>query len=171
MIFDDLTILHGLSDETREMLKAASLLHDIGWSIPTMPHHKASRDIILKDTAMRLSSNERMIIAMIVRYHRKSHPKPSHAIYKELCINDQMIVSWCAGIVRIADALDRAHQKQVKTVHCIVSPEDILISCTCTVTLHIDETVFSERASCWRNLPIAGFVLYATEKSKNCRIS
>ena len=76
--------LHALPAYARDLLKAAALLHDIGWSVPGKPHHKASRDIILKDTKMNLSSVERKIIAMIVRYHRRSTPRSDHAIYYEL---------------------------------------------------------------------------------------
>ena len=146
MLFDDLHPLHHLAPDTRDFLKAAALLHDIGWSVPDKPHHKASRDIILSDRAMNLTTRERMIIALTARYHRKSHPRPEHAVFKELSEGDQEIVSWCSGILRVADVLDRAHQNQVREIHCSISSDDIVLFCTCKAPLFHDSSVFAEKS-------------------------
>jgi exopolyphosphatase/guanosine-5'-triphosphate,3'-diphosphate pyrophosphatase len=146
MLFDDLRPLHHLPPDTRDLLKAAALLHDIGWSRADKPHHKASRDIILNDTTMNLTSRERKIIALIARYHRKSHPRPDHAVFKELCEDDKQIVSWCSGILRVADVLDRAHQNLVREIHCFITSEEIVISCTCKTPLYQDSPVFAEKS-------------------------
>jgi exopolyphosphatase/guanosine-5'-triphosphate,3'-diphosphate pyrophosphatase len=146
MMFDDLTPLHMLPSDVRYLLQAAALLHDIGWSVPGTPHHKASRDIILHDTKMNLSGKERMIIALIARYHRKSLPRTRHAVFRELNGDAQHVVCWCSGILRIADALDRAHQNQVRTVTCTITATEIILSCSCISPLCIDAFVFTEKS-------------------------
>jgi exopolyphosphatase/guanosine-5'-triphosphate,3'-diphosphate pyrophosphatase len=146
MLFDGLSPLHHLARDTRDLLRAAALLHDIGWSVPDKPHHKASRDIILNDTKMNLTTRERKIIALIARYHRKSHPRPDHAVFNELCGDDQQIVSWCCGILRVADVLDRAHQNLVSQIDCSISSDEIVLSCTCRAPLFNDSSIFAEKS-------------------------
>ncbi|HOJ96073.1 MAG TPA: HD domain-containing protein [Methanospirillum sp.] len=146
MMFDGLSPLHRLPSDVRDLLQAAALLHDIGWSVPDTPHHKASRDIILKDTRMNLSGKERMMIALIARYHRKSLPRAGHAVFRELNGEAQHVVCWSSGILRIADALDRAHQNQVRTVTCTITATEIILSCSCISPLRIDSFVFTEKS-------------------------
>ena len=128
LLYDNLQNLHGLSPEARDLLKAGALLHDIGWSVLEKPHHKASRDLILEDTQIPFKNRERKIVALITRYHRKTIPKPDHALYSELNPGEQEYVRFCSGILRIADALDRSHQSSVKQVECTVTDDEILIT-------------------------------------------
>lgn len=145
-IYSELETLHALPHYACDFLKAAALLHDIGWSMPGKPHHKASKDIILKDTKMNLLPTERKIIALIARYHRKSLPKPDHAIYNKLDNKDKDIVSWCSGILRVADVLDRAHQELVSDISCTITLEDLILFCTCKAPLIHDSLLFQEKS-------------------------
>ena len=146
ILYSELEVLHALPAYARDLLKAAALLHDIGWSVPGKPHHKASRDIILKDTKMNLSSVERKIIAMIERYHRRSTPRSDHAVYNELDDLAKTLVLWCSGILRVADALDRAHQELVICISCTITHEEILLSCNCKSPIHHDLLQFKEKS-------------------------
>lgn len=151
-LFDCLKMLHELDKKARDMLRAGALLHDIGWSVPGKPHHKASRDKILSDQSIPFKQEERKIVALIARYHRKSLPHPDHAYYRTLDPGEQRIVQYCAGILRVADMLDRSHQAVVRTVHCDITQDSILITCTCAAPMYLDKAVFSEKCSLLENL-------------------
>ncbi len=56
------------------------------------------------------------IIAQTARYHRKSLPDPSHEEFMALEEADRRIVSMLAGLLRIADGLDRQHLAKVAAV-------------------------------------------------------
>jgi len=66
------------------------------------------------------------IIALIARYHRKSPPKPKHIEFNNIPLEDQSTVKKLAGILRIADGLDRSHQGIVDDVSCEIQ-NDLVI--------------------------------------------
>ena len=108
--------LHGLGEYELKILCAAALLHDIGHTIDVIGHHKHSRDLIMKTELSSFSIREQRIVACVARYHRKAHPKPSHAVYEDLKKADQKLVQKLAGILRIADGLDRCHNATCKSI-------------------------------------------------------
>ena len=59
----------------RELLWAASMLHDVGMTISYDDHHKHSRYLIVSAELPGFDPRERALIAQISRYHRKGAPK------------------------------------------------------------------------------------------------
>lgn len=115
-IFDQLQPLHGLGPADRRLLKGAALLHDIGQMIAFSGHHKHSYYLIMHSDLPGLAESEKQMLALVARYHRKSAPKPSHEGYGQLAKPDQKRVKLLAGILRLADALDREQQSLVREV-------------------------------------------------------
>jgi exopolyphosphatase / guanosine-5'-triphosphate,3'-diphosphate pyrophosphatase len=113
-IFDALKDKFKLTDKEKEYLEAASILHDIGYHISHSKHHKHSYYLIRNAEMLGFNDREIEIIANIARYHRKSHPKPSHYTYNKLDDADKKTVKLLAGILRIADGLDRSHKALIK---------------------------------------------------------
>jgi exopolyphosphatase/guanosine-5'-triphosphate,3'-diphosphate pyrophosphatase len=64
------------------------------------------------------SERERAVIANIARYHKGSQPKSHHPNYAALSGADRMTVARLAGILRLADAMDRRHDNRVKDLLC-----------------------------------------------------
>ena len=108
-LFDVLRDIHGLGAPERRLLATAALLHDTGWSTRPDAHHKGSRDIIMKTKLPGFPVRERRILACLARYHRGTHPKPSHKVYSDLDRGARDLVGRLAAILRIADGLDRTH--------------------------------------------------------------
>ena len=117
-LFDQLSGFHGLGSAERDWLEAAALLHDVGWSIARdgKGHHKESARLISSAVWSALEVREVAIIAQTARYHRKSLPDLSHEEFVALDEGDRQIVNRLAGILRIADGLDRQHLAKVATV-------------------------------------------------------
>lgn len=115
-IFDQMIKKIAIDPKTREYLEAAALLHDIGYHIAHNNHHRHSQYIIRNSELLGFNEREINIIANVARYHRKSHPKNKHKEFAELNEKDQLLVMQLAGILRIADALDRTHKKLIKGV-------------------------------------------------------
>ncbi len=126
-IFDATKPLHNLSNIEREYLQAASLLHDIGYHIAHNQHHKHSFYIIRNSELLGFNDREINIIANIARYHRKSHPKSNHKDFSTLSEKSQKIVKILAGILRVADALDRTHQRNTKKLNLKIFDKRILL--------------------------------------------
>ena len=116
-IFDALASSAHLTRHQRLLLSAAALLHDVGYHIAHESHHKHSFYLIENSELTGFSESERAVIANIARYHKGSLPKNQHPNYAELSSADQLTVSRLAGILRLADALDRRHDNRVNDVH------------------------------------------------------
>jgi putative phosphoesterase len=129
ILFDELRPLHHLGDDDRFFLQCAGLLHDIGWMSGQRGHHKVSMRLILDSKKLPLTDKQRIMIALIARYHRKTLPKATHPIYSQLPKKDRQRVKILAGILRIADGLDRTHADVIQSLRCEPGPNDILVEC------------------------------------------
>ena len=126
-LFDELKTLHGLGERERLLLQSASLLHDIGWIRGRLKHHKTSRDIILKSFQLPLNEEERIIVAMVARYHRQNLPRKSHKYFCDLNSQMQERLRKLAAFLRLADGLDRSHMSYIEDLHCEIGDQKILV--------------------------------------------
>ena len=112
-IFDTMASNYNLTRHQRLLLSAAALLHDVGYHIAHEAHHKHSYYLIEHSELTGFSEAERAVIANIARYHKGSGPKDRHPNFAALDQIDRDTVSKLAGILRLADALDRRHDGRV----------------------------------------------------------
>lgn len=118
LLFDEINAkLRVLPSNSRKMLKAAALLHDIGYSISEKGHNKYSQKLILKEGLQDFSKEETEIISCIARYHRGSLPdKNEHEIYKTLDKNKRKIVKCLGGILKLADGLENRQIGKIQSI-------------------------------------------------------
>ena len=121
--------MHGCGKQTRRLLAAAALLHDIGWSVSDISHHKAGMAFIAEDRTLPFSPRERVLAALAVRYHRGPLPRKRHQLYCGLSGEERRTVCLIAGIIRVADGLDRSHAGVVQKVRVKVASGTLMISC------------------------------------------
>lgn len=129
LLFHQFAGLHQMPGEALSILKSASLLHDIGWSVSGTPHHKASMQLILADTSIPCTPRERTLMALIARYHRKASPSLDHSRFARLTPEDQHLVCWSAALLRVADGLDAAHRSLVRHIDGTITDQEIVIRC------------------------------------------
>lgn len=112
-LFDELRPEHKLGKRELDYLAAGSLLHDVGWATATeeRPHHKESARRIREHSWQNLTPKEREFVALVARYHRKSQPSSRHQRYLNLESSRREPLRWLAGILRVADAMDRSHRQ------------------------------------------------------------
>lgn len=95
------------------LLEYGAYLHDIGVIFEKRQgrgHHKIGRDLILENKVSILDETDNLIVANIVRYHRKSLPDANkHKFYKMLNDEGRKKTDLFASIVRFCDALDYNH--------------------------------------------------------------
>jgi exopolyphosphatase/guanosine-5'-triphosphate,3'-diphosphate pyrophosphatase len=115
-MFDELARLglHPGDPRERELLWAASMLHDIGMSVDYDDHHKHSRYLILNAGLPGFSPVEVAIIAQAARYHRKGLPEPGPlgALFGE---GDAERLDRCAVLLRLAEDLERSRDQLVRS--------------------------------------------------------
>ncbi|MBN1142592.1 MAG: Ppx/GppA family phosphatase [Deltaproteobacteria bacterium] len=118
-LFDAIPAARGLGSAARRMLEAAALLHDIGYVVSYVKHHKHSSHLIRHAELFDFSPREREIIANLARYHRKTLPRKKHQDYSRLSAEDQELVCKLGGILRLADGLDRRRSCLVRDLSCV----------------------------------------------------
>lgn len=119
------------TDETRELLEAAALLHDIGYLVNYKQHHKHSYHLVVHSELEGFTHRELEIVANVCRYHRRSCPKMSHQPYARLSGKDREIVRALAGILRVADGLDRTHTQSVTGVRVKLIADRVIFFIDC----------------------------------------
>ncbi|HEY1450510.1 MAG TPA: Ppx/GppA phosphatase family protein [Solirubrobacteraceae bacterium] len=114
-MFDELARLglHEGDARERELLWAASILHDVGMSVDYDDHHKHSRYLILNAGLPGFTPVEVAIIAQAARYHRKGMPDPGplRALFGE---GDAARLDRCAVLLRLAEDLERSRDQLVR---------------------------------------------------------
>jgi exopolyphosphatase/guanosine-5'-triphosphate,3'-diphosphate pyrophosphatase len=96
----------------RELLWAASMLHDVGMTISYDDHHKHSRYLIESAELPGFDPRERALIAQMTRYHRKGVPKLGE-LATVTHADDEALLDRCAVILRLAEHLERGRDQSV----------------------------------------------------------
>jgi len=125
--FDGLQPLHQLGPSHRLLLESAGLLHDIGKFINFSGHHKHSHYIVEASPLVGLTLRERKVVAAITRYHRKSPPNLQHEFYRQLSVEDRLLVTRLSAILRMAEALDAEHGGLVDNLSVRIGKSKVLL--------------------------------------------
>ena len=96
-----------LDHDSRAVLQAAALMHDVGKAKGPKNHEKNSYRMI-RGLARPLgwSARELELAAVVARYHRGALPRPRGKTMQLLELSDRRIAMELAGILRLANALD-----------------------------------------------------------------
>ena len=126
-IFEGTFALHQYGQQERVYLEIAAILHDIGRFISPANHHKHSMYLIQNIELVGLTHAEQRLISLICRYHHRGLPSLKHTDYGALSEEKQKLVNSLAGILRIADALDRDHQASVRAITVHYDAEKVIL--------------------------------------------
>jgi exopolyphosphatase/guanosine-5'-triphosphate,3'-diphosphate pyrophosphatase len=108
-LFDGLHEVHGFEPAERDVLFAAAVLHDVGRAITESGHHKHGAYVVRNAGLPGWRPDEVSLIADLVRYHRKSLPKATHAEWIAASAETRNRILGLGALLRLADGLDRRH--------------------------------------------------------------
>jgi exopolyphosphatase/guanosine-5'-triphosphate,3'-diphosphate pyrophosphatase len=126
-LFDQLQQVHQMDDTARELLQNACLIYDVGLFVNFQDYHKHSSYLILNGRLRGFNNEERIMLALLARYHRKAGPKKKHDVFMKLQDKERGLVSGLAGILRIAVGLDKTKNQWVERVGCTIENETLSI--------------------------------------------
>ncbi len=126
-LFETLHALHQLPPAAGKLLEAAAFLHDIGHFVSGIGHHKHSAYLVANSDLPGFTNKERLTIAALCRFHRKSMPQPRHSQFQALDADSKRLVTYLEPLLRIADALDRGHEQKVRNVATAVKDGTISV--------------------------------------------
>ena len=100
-------IAQNAEHDSRAVLHAAALLHDVGKAKGDKAHHKDSFKMVRNLTPpLGWSARELQLAAVIARYHRGALPRPRKKSVQLLELPDRRVVLQLAGVLRLANSLD-----------------------------------------------------------------
>lgn len=151
-IFDELQDEHRLGRRDRLLLQVACYLHDIGMFVSNRAHHKHSHYLILQSEIFGLRRDEVEKVAVIARYHRRSMPKESHIEYKSMPRDTRIAVSKLAGILRVADAMDRGHWQQISNFTVERHERELVIYVSGVADLALERRAVAEKGDLFEEM-------------------
>ncbi len=116
MLFEGLRLLHKLPLSRGRQLEAAAYLYNIGHFVNESKHHKHSLYLVANSDLPGFTDSERLVIANLCRYHRKSMPQPSHETFQMLDPEERRAVMMLAPLLRLAVALDQSQEQRVEHI-------------------------------------------------------
>jgi exopolyphosphatase / guanosine-5'-triphosphate,3'-diphosphate pyrophosphatase len=112
-LFESLQPMHRLPPALGKLLEAAAYLHDVGHYVSDTGHHKHSHYLVANSDLPGFTDAERLMIALLCRYHRKSMPTPRHSPFQAVDADARRAITLLTPLLRIADSLDRSHEQRV----------------------------------------------------------
>ena len=136
-------------DAYRDVLEAAALMHDVGLHKANKGHHKISaREIRKVAPPLGWTASEIRLAALVARYHRGALPRVKQKRFAALSSSRQRLVQFLAGILRLACACDRDHEKPIR--HLSLAGDPALL--TIKAKGYIEATPLAEHLAAARYL-------------------
>jgi len=108
---------NGSSQEARASLYAAALLHDVGKVKGNKGHHKESMELIQKHgTPLGWKPETMQRAAAVARFHCGALPTRGHKALRDMLPPEQKTTIQLAAVLRLANALDAAHDGHIRKV-------------------------------------------------------
>lgn len=126
-LFGALHPLHQLPATAGKLLEAAAYLCDTGHYVSDMAHHKHSFYLVANSDLPAFTNEERLTVALLCRFHRKSMPQARHSFFQDLTANVKKLVLWLVPILRLADGLDRSHDQRVESAKVEITDKVVTI--------------------------------------------
>ncbi len=114
-LFMQLAPLHGYGRPERELLDAATLLHDVGTIISYYEHHKHTQTLVINSGLAGFTPREQALVALLARYHRRGKPK-AREFESLLDKDDERLLEQLGAIIRLAEFLERGRNANVDDV-------------------------------------------------------
>lgn len=146
LLFDTLRDEIGLPDRARILLEVGSVLHDIGMFIRIGEHQHHSNYIISNSEIFGLRKFENTIIAQIAKFHRGSLKPQDDEQFLMLPREDRMTILKLTAILRIADALDRAHQQKFRDIKILKQNDSVHLISQSNHNIVLEKQALGEKA-------------------------
>lgn len=117
-IHDSLALSGLLTDaknNSRELLMAAATVHEVGRFAGNKNHHKSTEQMVSRlDHVVGWTRRDIVTMASVARYHRGALPQVGRL--RDIPVAQRKMITFLAGILRLANALDGDHNGQIKNI-------------------------------------------------------
>lgn len=151
-LLEQTTDLHGLTLRECELIETAAHLHDIGRALSLDGHHRHSAYLVEHADLRGLSPDDLAMVLSLIRSHRGGPPKISYPPFRAMSADERRKARVMAGMLQLADALDRPRDGSVERVLVADTGDTLLIRT-------IGRTIDPDREAMWRRIEYAETVL------------
>jgi len=116
-LFSQLADIHQLNARDLLLLQVSAIVHEIGITVRPNKHHRHAFYLINASPMVGLSSSEKKLVAIVVRYHRKRTPDAHSEPFGELTGAQQKRAFRLNVLLRLAIALDKERRGNVRAIH------------------------------------------------------
>jgi len=116
-LFSQLKDIHQLDNRDLLLLQVSAIVHEIGITVRPNKHHRHAFYLINASPMVGLSSSEKKVVAIVVRYHRKRTPDSDNEPFSELSETQQKRALRLNVLLRLAIALDKERHGNVRAIH------------------------------------------------------
>jgi exopolyphosphatase/guanosine-5'-triphosphate,3'-diphosphate pyrophosphatase len=113
LLFSALHPLHQLAPAYGKLLEASAHLLDVGHYVSNTGHHKHSYYVVSNSDMPGFNERERLLVAALCRYHRKSMPSAVHHAYQALTADEKRVLLLLIPLLRLADNMVRDPQERI----------------------------------------------------------
>ncbi|MEP7352911.1 MAG: Ppx/GppA phosphatase family protein [Acidobacteriota bacterium] len=158
-LFDGLRSLHGLAPAQSRLLEAAAYLYNIGHFVNEARHHRHSMYLVANSDLPGFAARERLVVANLCRYHRKSMPSLAHEPFEALSPDDQRVVVLLTPLLRLAVALDQSQEQRVVRVDPVWDGRAVELRLSTDQDVDIEQWHASQVAAQFRQVYGVGFTV------------
>lgn len=151
-LFDQLQIMHGLPRRYRGLLQIAAMLFQVGAYVSSKGSHKHSMYLINNSELFGLDSEDRMLVALIARYHRRAAPSSRHIGYSTLDRGGRVAVTKLASILRLAIALCVSDSQRIREIKCKPLPHELQIVVSDVTDLTLERMELRQSSQLFENI-------------------
>ena len=110
-LFDALSYLHKVDDMFKYELSISAKLHSIGKSLSFYQEHLHSFYFILNNLNFGFSHEQKMLIALLTKYHSKKLPDFDDLKMYEKLLPDANVVNWLSFIITFSKFINTDHSR------------------------------------------------------------
>jgi len=116
LLYSALQPLHELPAANGKLLEAAAYLIDVGHYVSNTGHHKHSYYVVSNSDMPGFNERERLLVAALCRYHRKSMPSAMHHAYQALTADEKRVLLLLIPLLRLADNMVRDPRDRIHSL-------------------------------------------------------
>jgi len=152
MLFTALGPLHALPPASGKLLEAAAFLIDVGHYVSDTGHHKHSFYVVSNSDIAGFTERERLLVACLCRYHRKTLPSPVHPAYQALSAEEKRTLLLLTPILRLADNLHRSREQRIRAVECRMRDGAVVLQVHASHSIDLEQWAAERAGEAFRQI-------------------
>ena len=100
----------------------------MGHYVSNTSHHKHSYYVVVNSDMPGFTERERLLVAALCRYHRKTLPSTVHTAYQTLTAEERRMLLLLIPLLRLADNMVRSPKERIQKLECRVQNGDVVLA-------------------------------------------